>query len=159
MLLELQRIDVQRFILLRGAHVMQHGSGRNRRRLVAVQPESLERMHIQLPLDKRHGKLTPSKPSPQPASAPESSPVVPESPRLQARAPRWERPEVAHRWLAPEHPRHETPRCETRPSRHPAAPARKPIRSGGHLGVLLRTAPRESCFAPAPAPRPALFPA
>ena len=58
MLLEFQRVDVQRFILLCGAHVVQHGSGCNRRRLVAVQPESLKRTHIQLPLDKRDRKVT-----------------------------------------------------------------------------------------------------
>ena len=48
---------MQRFVLLRGAHVVQHGSGGDGGGLMADQAEAFERTHIQLALDQRHGEV------------------------------------------------------------------------------------------------------
>ena len=57
MLLKAQRIDVQRFVLLRGPHVVEHRAGRNRRSVVSHQAVSFERAHTELALHERHRKV------------------------------------------------------------------------------------------------------
>ena len=52
-----RQVNVQRLVALRRAHIMQHRSGRNRRRRVIAQPIAFQRAHIQLTLDQGHGKL------------------------------------------------------------------------------------------------------
>ncbi len=127
-LLEFQRIDVQRLVLLRGAHVMQHRAGRNRRRLMPLQPKTLERPHIQLPLHAA-ARQTPRVQIQSStrvcagirSNCAGSSALAARSTSLGAASS-----SLFHR-LLPRRLRRETPPCETRPSKHPAAPPRKPM--------------------------------
>src|SRR5580658_2490734 len=56
-LFEFERVDVQSFIALRGAHVVEDCSGGDGGGGMFVEPESFERAHRKLPLDQRYGEV------------------------------------------------------------------------------------------------------
>src|SRR5579871_4990981 len=57
MFLKAQRIDVQCFVLLRGANVMQQRPGGDRGSIVSYQSKTFKRAHLELPFNKGYGEI------------------------------------------------------------------------------------------------------
>jgi hypothetical protein len=56
-LLKAQAVNVQRLVLLRGAHIVEERAGGDGGGGMIVEAEALQSAHIQLALDERNGKV------------------------------------------------------------------------------------------------------